>query len=339
VTLAIRRATESDLPTLNELWRAFCDEAPVPPHVDLDLEQELREVAEIVRDEVALVAEEDGRAVGFALARPKSPRLARLSDLYVVPDARGRGVASALMQEVLAAFPDAEYVTLEVGAENGPARSLYARWGFVDDQLVLVAPRAELEHRLSGRPAGETFGSIHVQSDDAPAVERAVRQFVPRLPGRSRGSLLVPPRHGWIAVYDDACDRDSKQLHRLARELSDRMGCVVLAIGVEEGAVVRFALLDRGKVMDEYLSVQEYYGPLPPGDVVALAANPTVVARLTGADPGEVRAAAAHAAMPAELPPVRELASSIAATMGIEGVDHGWADAPEIPGAIRLDRA
>jgi hypothetical protein len=43
--------------------------------------------------------------------------------------------------------------------------------------------------------------------------------------------------------------------------------------------------------------------------------------------------------MPAELPPVRELASSIAATMGIEGVDHGWADAPEIPGAIRLDRA
>ena len=45
----------------------------------------------------------------------------------------------------------------------------------------------------------------------------------------------------------------------------------------------------------------------PPGDVVALAANPTVVARLTGAEPALVRAAALHAATPAELPPAPEL--------------------------------
>ena len=338
MTVSIRRASESDLPTLNELWLAFCHEAPIPPHVDLDLDQELREVAQIVRDEVALLAEEDGRPVGFALARPKTPRLARLSDVYVVPDARRRGIASALMREVVAAFPDAEYLTLEVGADNTPARATYARWGFTDDQLLLVASRAELERRLAGQPAGETFGSIHVQSDDEPAVERAVRQFVPRLPGRSRGSLVVPPRNGWIAVYDDACDRDPRQLQRLARELSDRMGCVVLAIGVEDGAVVRFALFERGSVMDEYLSVQEYYGPMPPGDVVALAANPTVVARLTGADPAAVRAAARHAATPAELPPPRELAAAIAATMGIQGADHGYADAPDLSGAVRLDR-
>ena len=36
----------------------------------------------------------------------------------------------------------------------------------------------------------------------------------------------------------------------------------------------------------------EHYGPLPPGDVIALAANPRVVARLTGADPAAVRAVA-----------------------------------------------
>jgi hypothetical protein len=33
---------------------------------------------------------------------------------------------------------------------------------------------------------------------------------------------------------------------------------------------VRYALFDRGGAVDEYASVPEYRGPLPPGDVVAL---------------------------------------------------------------------
>ena len=36
-------------------------------------------------------------------------------------------------------------------------------------------------------------------------------------------------------------------------------------------------LFERGSIVDEYLSVPEFYGPLPPGDVVGLAANPRVV--------------------------------------------------------------
>ena len=51
----------------------------------------------------------------------------------------------------------------------------------------------------------------------------------------------------------------------------------------------------------------EYHGPLPPGDVIALGANPTVVARLTGADPARVREVARTAASPADLPPALEL--------------------------------
>lgn len=334
----VRRATESDVETLGELWRAFVREIPPPPHVDADPEQELREIADIVRGHVALLAEEEGRPVGYALARARTPRVAYLSDLYVVPDARRRGIAAALMREVLAAFPDVEYVDLEVVSDNAPARAAYARWGFHEHTAALAAPRAEVEQRLGHAAAGRSFGSIHVQSDDLPAVDRAVRQFVPRLPGRSRGSVILPPRNGWIAVYDDATDRDPKQLARLARELSDRLGAVTLAIGVEEESVVRFTLLERGRVMDEYLSVQEYYGGLPPGDVVALAANPTVVARLTGAEPGAVRAAAVHGKDPAELPPPTEIATAIAATMGIADVDRGYPEAQSLPGAIHVER-
>ena len=57
-------------------------------------------------------------------------------------------------------------------------------------------------------------------------------------------------------------------------------------------------VLDRGGIVDEYLSVPEFYGPLPPGDVIGLAANPTVLARLTGADPAVVKEVARTAASP-----------------------------------------
>ena len=177
----------------------------------------------------------------------------------------------------------------------------------------------ELEVREVG--GGRSYGAIHVQTDDLAAVERAVRQFVPRLPGQSRGSTVAPPRGGWIAVYDDVCDRDPSMLRRLAKELSERMGAVVLSLGVEHEEVVRFVLLEAGRVVDEYLSVPEHYGTLPPGDVIALAANPRVVARLTGADPAVIRAVARTAASPAELPPRAELLAAIAAAIGLEGAE------------------
>ena len=58
--------------------------------------------------------------------------------------------------------------------------------------------------------------------------------------------------------------------------------------------VVRYVLLrprlGRRRVRVSFPSMTS--GPLPPGDVVALSANPTVVHRLTGADPERVRAVA-----------------------------------------------
>jgi hypothetical protein len=113
----------------------------------------------------------------------------------------------------------------------------------------------------------------------------------------------------------------------------------VLALGVEYDEVVRFVLLEAGRVVDEYLSVPEHYGHLPPGDVIALAANPRVVSRLTGADPAAVRAVARTGQSAADLPPPRELLAGIAATVGLEGTDHGWEDAPELAGAVRVERS
>ncbi len=58
---------------LEELWREFEREVPPLAHVDLDEAQELAEIRQIVDAGLAFVAEEDGRTLGFALARRPAP--------------------------------------------------------------------------------------------------------------------------------------------------------------------------------------------------------------------------------------------------------------------------
>jgi hypothetical protein len=225
-------------------------------------------------------------------------------------------------------------VVVEATPETADA---WRRAGFSERARILEAPIAALEHRL-GDERKPSFGSIHVQTDDIDAVVRGVRQFVPRMPGNSQGSVVSPPRNGWVTVYDELADREPEMLRRLARELSDRMGAVVLLLGVEEGQVVRFVLFERGRVMDEYLSVPEHHGELPPGDVIALSANPTVVARLTGADPGEVRRVVRTARRVEDLPPAPEFVAEVAAVLGVEGADYGYAAALALEDALVLAR-
>jgi hypothetical protein len=120
-----------------------------------------------------------------------------------------------------------------------------------------------------------------------------------------------------MRVVDPVLDRDRDAHGRFAKELSERLGAVTVALALE-GEVVRFRLYERGRMVDEYLSVPTYYGELPKGDELALAANPTLVSRLTGADRDEVKRIARNAAAPAELPPAPELYEQIARLMGLE---------------------
>ncbi|MGH3029624.1 MAG: hypothetical protein ACRDNE_02440 [Gaiellaceae bacterium] len=241
-------------------------------------------------------------------------------------------VLRGLIEEARAA--GAARLEIETTHEAGDA---WIRAGFTETARLLEAPVEALESHL-GAEKEPSFGSLHIQSDDVDAVERAVRQFVPRLPGGSQGSVVVPPDEGWTSVYDELCDREPEMLRRLAREISDRMGAFVVAMGVEEGRVVRYIALERGRVVDEYLSVPEYYGPLPPGEVIALGANPRLMARMTGADLESVRAIARTARAPDELQASAELLAELAHAFGIERGAHGYAEAASADGVIDIPR-
>ena len=131
--------------------------------------------------------------------------------------------------------------------------------------------------------------------------------------------------------------RDPAQLAKVARELSSASGLVVFSIGIEHGAAVHYIAFERGRVMDEYNSVPELAGPLPPGDAIALRANPTVVARLTGANAASVRATARSVSSPDELPPAEELIREIAEVIGLEGAHYTVEDAANLPDAIAVE--
>jgi N-acetylglutamate synthase-like GNAT family acetyltransferase len=267
------------------------------------------------------VSEQDGRITGFVFATvPKEhPDLCRVTDLYVVPDARRGGVGRALLRAIVegAGRHGVGNVGIDVMLTNDAALTLYKRLGFTPLEYFMAATRELLAERLASTARPPSVGSLHVQTDDENAVERAVHTFLPRV-GRSERTEVLPARNGWVAVVDELCDRDRSAQRRLGGELSDRLGVPVVAFAIEEEAVVRFLLFERGRMVDEYLSVPTYYGDLNKADELSLAANPTLVARLTGADPARVRAIAHVAASPAELPPPRELLRQIAEVMNLE---------------------
>ena len=150
--MRIRDARPGDVPALRPLWLAFEEEIPEPPWVDVDTDDELRDLAETLdRGTVAVVAEnQTGELAGFAVARRWGRRLGRITDLYVVPAARRQGLAGRLTARIVERLHDLglDTVQLEVVAANEYARAIYARWGFELQELTLATPLDRLARQL-----------------------------------------------------------------------------------------------------------------------------------------------------------------------------------------------
>ena len=319
--MTIRDAGPKDLELLRRLRDDFQRELNKPAFFDEPWQSVAEDVEDTIASGIALLADEDGEPVGYALASvvPQTPIRAHLYDIYVSADARGRGIGRELLATVAerSRGRGVTHLSLDVALGNDGARRLYDRLGFRAYDVLMAVDLAELERQLAKPASKESVASTHVQTDDVAGVRRAVEQFIPRV-GRSEWSEVFEVRNGWVAVTDELCDRDRSAQRRLGAELSERMGVPVVAFALEEDAVVRFLLFDRGRMVDEYLSVPTYYGDLNKADELSLAANATLVARLTGADPARVRAVARTASSPGELPPARELLEEIAAAMSLE---------------------
>lgn len=141
--MEIRRATEADADVMRRLWEEFNAEATFTPYPAAPFEPSL------VTDHFALVAEENGDAVGTVYANISSPHFAFVFGLYTRPPARRRGVARALMLAIAAVVREQgrQYVVLSVDTPNEGGRALYDRLGFVDAARIL---RADVKSLLEG---------------------------------------------------------------------------------------------------------------------------------------------------------------------------------------------
>jgi [ribosomal protein S18]-alanine N-acetyltransferase len=133
VTTTVRRAGEADLELMRRLWDEFSTEAVYTPYPPSPFEPAL------VRDHVALVAEEQGEVVGTVYANLSTPHFGYVFGVYTVPAARGRGVGRALMRAIAEHLHEEgrEYVVLSVDTPNDGARAFYERLGFEDAARLL----------------------------------------------------------------------------------------------------------------------------------------------------------------------------------------------------------
>ncbi len=152
----VRRATEDDRETLYALWDEWVErESPVPSWVEGAREGTRAQIDVAISSGCAMIAEERGDVLGFACGVVTGRRTGDLTELYVRPKARRRGIARALARAVVVALRELGIasVTGGVGPENAAARSFYENAGFQTVELRLVGDAEVLERRLAERAA------------------------------------------------------------------------------------------------------------------------------------------------------------------------------------------
>lgn len=141
--IAIRRAGLDDLEAATRLFtgylRFYRRQTPAS-EARTFIAQRLEQ-----RDSVFLLAEDGGEGLGFTQLYPAFASLSLapswiLNDLYVEPEARGRGVGEALMRAAreLALGNGAAELMLQTARDNATAQKLYERLGWQRDDEFMV---------------------------------------------------------------------------------------------------------------------------------------------------------------------------------------------------------
>ena len=141
--MKIDRVGEADLGDLLPLVRAYCDFYAVSPSDEELLALSRALISDPEREGVQLLARDDGRAVGFATvfwswATTTAERIGVMNDLFVAPEARGTGVAEALIEACRSecVTRGAGKLTWQTAPDNAAAMKVYDRVGATRETWV-----------------------------------------------------------------------------------------------------------------------------------------------------------------------------------------------------------
>ncbi len=135
----VRSATETDVPAVLDIY----NEAIVHSTATFDiepqtLEERLQWFRETKHPHCVIVAEEEGRVIGWGCLRSFRDRVAYRftaeDSVYIHEDYRGRGIGVLLLAELIARAKEGGFHSVMAGmTEGNPAsEALHKRFGFVD---------------------------------------------------------------------------------------------------------------------------------------------------------------------------------------------------------------
>lgn len=138
------RVTTADLPDLLPLVRAYCDFYDVAPADEALLAVSRALIADPDREGIQLIARGDGgEAVGFATVYWSwdtliAARVGVMHDLFVIPPARGTGIADLLIEACVEECRrhGAAKLGWQTAPDNTRARRVYERVGATRDEWV-----------------------------------------------------------------------------------------------------------------------------------------------------------------------------------------------------------
>jgi ribosomal protein S18 acetylase RimI-like enzyme len=148
----IRRATRKDhdaiwAATMQTVWddlppddRELADRARFESH----FRPHARKIVKSPENQIYVAEDSEGRFVGYTIFGPATSMLSAVPfvfvyDVWVSPEARRQGVATALLDHAMAWCRKRGLVSvkLEVAAQNAAARQLYASLDFSEERISL----------------------------------------------------------------------------------------------------------------------------------------------------------------------------------------------------------
>jgi ribosomal protein S18 acetylase RimI-like enzyme len=142
--MEVRSAVTEDIPALLPLMRGYCEFYEASP-TDEGLDDMARALIALPDDQGMLLAAEDesGDVIGFAAigwkwSSLRGARIAVLEDLFVAPEARGKGAADALIREGAnrARANGAPVMTWLTAPDNNRAQAVYDRVGGTSETFL-----------------------------------------------------------------------------------------------------------------------------------------------------------------------------------------------------------
>lgn len=147
-------------------------------------------------------------------------------------------------------------------------------------QLQLSLPRSgERGYTSVEKAMGGFLVNLHVKHDSVETVQGALRK------AEAGRAYVTEPQNGWISVYEErSCDQDATWIEKLTQQVSKSTKSHAISCLIHDGDFLVYWLYDKGKLIDQYNSLPDYFEECSDEERANWAGQPAKFHSACGAD-------------------------------------------------------